>query len=261
MTDLILDTLLDGAKMLPFLFAAYLLMEWFEHRSSEKMELALRRTGRFGPIVGAVLGIFPQCGFSVAAANFYAGRVITMGTLVAVFVSTSDEAIPVLLAHPGSAHEIFAIVGAKLAVALVAGFATDLLLGGRRSLEPAEVRREHEEHTAECGGEHGILLNLTIHFIGEQNLGRLLMQNSIFAPAVAALIGFIPNCAASVVLTELYLSGAIGFGSIIAGLSTGAGVGLLMLFKSNRSLRENFKVMAILFVFATAAGMLLTGVL
>ena len=211
MTDLILDTLLDGAKMLPFLFAAYLLMEWFEHRSSEKMELALRRTGRFGPIVGAVLGIFPQCGFSVAAANFYAGRVITMGTLVAVFVSTSDEAIPVLLAHPGSAHEIFAIVGAKLAVALVAGFATDLLLGGRRSLEPAEVRREHEEHTAECGGEHGILrpalrhtastfafvllatflLNLTIHFIGEQNLGRLLMQNSIFAPAVAALIGFI----------------------------------------------------------------------
>ena len=281
MLDILLDTLLDSIKMLPFLFGAYLMMEYMEHKASDRIRSALAKTGRLGPAVGALLGCVPQCGFSVAAANLYAGRLITVGTLAAVFISTSDEAIPVILAHPDRWGEIGILLACKVLIALVTGFFVDFVLH-RWNTTPQESREAHIHdlcHHDGCGCENntGILrpalrhtlrifvfvtlvmfgLNLAVWGIGEQRLFSALMSNSLWQPALAALFGFIPNCAASVVLTEFYLAGSISFGSVVAGLSTGAGMGLVVLFKANRRLRDNLRIMAVLYAAGTLFGILL----
>lgn len=275
--DVILDTLLDTAKMLPFLFCVYLLIEYLEHKASDRLPRALRKMGPFGPIGGALLGSLPQCGFSVAASNLYSGRLISLGTLIAVFVATSDEAIPILLSHPEGAKKLVPLIGVKIAVAIAAGIAVDLIIRltkGRRN----EEAEPYHDLCEDCGcEEHGVfysalkhtvkitvfvfavslILGLGIELIGENALNRLLMTDSPLQPLLTALIGLIPNCAASVILTDLYAAGSLSFGSVIAGLSTGAGMGLMVLFKTNKNLRENITVAGVLYLIGATAGEIL----
>ena len=272
--DILLDTLLDGVKLLPFLFGAYLLIEWIEHHGSERFAAMLQKAGRFGPVAGAVLGCVPQCGSSVMASNFYAGRVITTGTLIAVFLSTSDEALPVLLAHPEHAGTVLMLLGVKVAIAIVVGLLVDLL---RRRKTAGTEELHHQEMCAHCHcDDHGIFrsavlhtlqvfgfillvslaLNTAMELIGQDRLAVLLMADSFWQPIIAAVIGFIPNCAASVLLTELYVQGALSFGAAVAGLCTSAGVGLAVLWRMNRNWRDNLLLMGILFITGVVAGIL-----
>ena len=275
--DVLLDTLIDTAKMLPFLFGVYLLIEYLEHKASDKLPKALRRMGPFGPLGGAALGCLPQCGFSVAASNLYSGRLISLGTLIAVFIATSDEAVPILLASPEGAEKVLWLIAAKIAVAVIAGLLVDLILRFLKSRRNEENEPYHDL-CEDCGcEEHGIvysaikhtvqitafvfIISLFLGFVmalfGEDSLNRILMTNSPLQPFLTALIGLIPNCAASVVLTDLYAAGSLSFGSVIAGLSTGAGLGLVVLFKTNKNLKENITVAAMLYFIGVSAGMIL----
>ena len=261
-------TLLDAAKMLPFLLAAYWLIELIEHRSGDKLQASLRRWGKWGPIGGALLGCVPQCGFSVVASNFYAGRLITMGTLVAVFVSTSDEALPLLLATPDRWSSVLPLLGIKVLIAIIAGFIIDRLPFAKRASERHTHDGHHplHEHCGDVstGGQvffsalkHTLtvfafvflvmtLLDLAVHWIGEEQFSTILAESRLLQPILAAFLGLIPNCAPSVILTELYASGSISFGAMIAGLCTSAGMGLLVLFRSNRPMKENLIIVACL---------------
>ncbi len=272
MLDILLDAIIDSLKTLPFLFGAYLLIELLEHRASEGMARLLGRLGPLGPVGGAALGCVPQCGFSVAAANFYAGRLITPGTLLAVFIATSDEAIPILLSRPGAAKELGLLLVVKLTAGAVAGILTDIVYG--RFLKQGESQPFHEL-CGDCGCEEkgvlrsalghtvkiflfllavNIALNVAIELVGEENISRLLLAGSVWQPLLAGLIGFIPNCAASVILTELYLGGSLSFGAAVSGLCTGAGLGLLVLFRVNRNWKENFSIAGGLYVSAVVVG-------
>ncbi len=273
--DSFLDALLDSVKMLPFLFIAYLILEYIEHRSSTKLEKFLG-SNKLGAVGGALLGCIPQCGFSVTAANLYAGRVITTGTLVAVFLSTSDEALPLMLAHPEAYPMMFALLGIKIVVAVVAGLAVDILVRRFQKGTSNPVESIHGMCKS-CHCEHGILgsalrhtlsifififvvmliLNLLVSWIGEEQLAAVLLTGSVFQPLVAGLIGFIPNCAASVLLTELYLAGSISFGSAVAGLCTSAGVGIAVLYRVNRGLKENLFITAVLYGAGVITGMII----
>lgn len=276
MIDILLDAVIDSLKMLPFLFGAYLLIEYLEHKASDRLTGALSRMGGWGPVGGAVLGCLPQCGFSVAAANFYAGRVITIGTLAAVFIATSDEAIPILLAHPDQLHYIWPMILIKLLLAILVGILTDLVY----SLATKGKKEEpFHEICEDCDCEKdGILksalhhtlhifvflllvnlvLGAAIHYIGEDTISKIMLSDTVFQPFVTALIGFIPNCASSVILTELFLAGSLSFGSVIAGLSTGAGLGLAVLFRINKKhMKQNFLIVGILYAASVAAGLLI----
>ncbi len=272
MLDILLDSIFDTLKALPFLFGAYLLLEFLERRASGKLVSALR--GPLGPVGGAVLGCVPQCGFSVAAANFYAGRLISPGTLLAVFLATSDEAVPLLLSRPEAMPDLLRLLGVKLIAAISLGLLTDLV--SQRILKRSQEPPFHD-FCEECGCEEkGVLraalhhtgevvlllflvnlaLSYAIYFIGEDALSRFLLSGSIFQPFLAALLGFIPNCAASVLLTELYLAGSLSFGSVVAGLCTGAGLGLIVLFQVNRRLRENLTLAGVLYAAAVFTGLI-----
>lgn len=279
MWDRIFDVLLDAFKdtliTLPFLFGVYLLIEYIEHKSSDKLGNALRRMGPFGSVGGAVIGAIPQCGFSVAASNLYAGRLISMGTLIAVYISTSDEAIPLMIKEPSFAPQILKLIIIKVGIAMAAGILVDIaakLFGKKKEQEP------FKELCADCDCEHhgilhsalhhtlhiiiiilivNILLGCVMEFAGEQTVEKLMMTNSWAQPVIAAFVGFIPNCAASAVLTKLYISGVVSFGALIAGLCTGAGVGLMVLFRTNKNYKQNFAIMGILYAVAVASGLII----
>ena len=273
MLDLLWDAVLDTLKTLPFLFGAYLLIEYLEHKASEKLTGALKKLGPLGPVGGALLGLVPQCGFSVAAANFYAGRLITPGTLVAVFLATSDEALPILISQPGALPDLALLLGVKLVAGCVFGVLVDVLW---KHLPLSDPDHPFEDLCHDCGcEEHGIfrsalvhtlrialfllLINLVlgtaIHFVGEDRISQVLLSGSVLQPFVAGLIGFLPNCAASVILTELYLSGSLSFGAVVAGLCTGAGLGLAVLFKYNHHWKENLLLAGLLYASAVITGL------
>lgn len=274
MLDILLDTIIDSLKILPFLFVTYLFIEFIGHRSSHKLVSGLRKYGVAG---GALLGSFPQCGFSVAAANLYTNKVISVGTLIAVFISTSDEAIPVIIANSGSLNTVISLILTKVVIALAAGLIADRFFSGILENKTAkeDYAMSHHHHFHDCHGgiinsaiRHTFhififmvitifLMNLTIYLVGEENLSVLLLTDSMMQPAVAALIGFIPNCASSIILTQLYLSGSLSLGSVVAGLSTGAGVGLIVLFKENKNVNENIKIMLYIYIVSTLAGSLI----
>ncbi len=281
MLDVIIDTLLDSIKLIPFLFLSYLLIEYIEHKSSKDLGKILTKSGKFGPSVGAILGLVPQCGFSVTASNLYAGRVITLGTLIAVFISTSDEAIPVLLSHPENYMDILKIISVKFIVAIISATIIDLIFRKKHTLNKdiKDVREHMHEICSNCECEHkghilkptikhtintfifiiivAFILNTAVYLIGEDNLSKLLMNGNILQPFISGIIGLIPNCASSVLLTELYISGNLSFASIIAGLCTGAGIGLAVLFKVNSNMKENIKILGLVYLIGCFAGLLI----
>ena len=244
------ETLVDTAKMLPFLFLAYLLIEYIEHRHGERIEALLAGSGRWGAVPGAVLGCVPQCGFSAIASNFYASRVITLGTLMAVYLATSDEAIPLLVSMPTYWDKLAVLMVIKVVYAIVVGFVLDFVL---RGVLPKGLRGGytghadevdcHEEHSDAEGNETPIWQAALRHtleiFVFIFAFSLVLGGMGFFQPVVAALVGLIPNCAASVLLTQLYVEGALRFSSLVAGLCTGAGVGLAVLWRANPSWKQN----------------------
>ena len=284
--DILLDAAIDTLKLIPFLFAAYLLLEYIEHKSSKKLSEFLTNS-KFGVPGGAVLGCIPQCGMSVAASHIFASGALGAGTLVAVFLSTSDEAVPVLLANIQSAGIILPLILLKVAFAVLAGYLFDLIFrkmrfkGGHKSGDGCEQCEEiHEAHDHECGEKCEsnifvsaikrslsviififavtLLMGIAVHFIGEENITAFAEQNKYLQPLFAALIGLIPNCASSVILTELLVSGTITFGAAFAGLSVGAGIGYAALFAANRHFKENIVIICYCFTASVLAGMLIT---
>lgn len=273
--QILLDACMDSVKMLPFLFLAFLLMELLEYYYAGVSESLLGKVGKAGPAVGTLAGCIPQCGFSVLAANLYAGGVLSVGTLLAVFVATSDEAVLIIMAHPERAGEIGRLLVVKILIAVIAGYFIDWVFAKwivrqekTISLKKAsnQIRRKWDvvrdalEHTCRIFLYLLIVttvINIGIEILGIEKLSAFLLGDTIFQPVIAALIGLIPNCASSVILTQLYLSGAITFASVIAGLCTGAGVGLIVLFKMNKDKKESFRILFMLFFVGVIAGEIL----
>ena len=277
MLDVILDTLIDSIKLLPFLFITYLLMEYIEHKMKHKSKETIQKSGKWGPFFGSLLGIFPQCGFSVSATNLYAGRVITLGTLIAVYLSTSDEMLPIFISEAVSPIIILKILAIKLGIGMIAGFIIDLVINVLTKNKIKEnIEQVCEEEHCRCN-ENGILkssihhtlnifvyiiiisfiINTIVHFIGEEAIANLLLNKPIIGPLVSALIGLIPNCAASVIITNMYLQKVISFGSMMAGLLTGAGIGLAVLFKTNNEIKENIKIVVLLYSIGVIVGIVI----
>lgn len=273
-----MEALLDGAKLLPFLFITYLVMEYMEHKTSQKTGLILQKSGRWGFAFGGIFGVVPQCGFSAAASNLYAGRIITLGTLLAVFLSTSDEMLPILISEQVKLPVIVKILLLKAAVGIAAGALVDLWMRKRNGDRKEELRIEQicDHQHCHCGEGNilksafshtlqififillvSFLLNLMIEWIGDAALASFLSSKPVLGPVLAGVVGLIPNCASSVVLTQLYLEGVLGAGSMIAGLLSGTGVGLLVLFKVNDNVKENIKITALLYVIGVFIGIVM----
>ena len=251
----------DTLYIIPFLFVTYLAMEWLEHKTGGRAQAAIQRAGAAGPVVGAVVGAVPQCGFSAAAATLWAGRVITLGTLFAVFLSTSDEMLPIFLAEQVPFDVILKIIGAKIVIGMVMGFIVDAALRIARRIDaPLHINELCEHDHCHChDGEGGILksavkhtlqvtvfifvitivLNAVLEVVGEDVLAEFLAANPALSVFGSALVGLVPNCAASVVIAQLYVEGVLGSGAMLAGLLVSAGVGLLVLVRTNRRPREN----------------------
>lgn len=277
MLDIILDTLLDSVKLLPFLFLTYLCMELLEHHTNDKTSRMVEKAGKSGPIWGGLLGVIPQCGFSTAAASLYSGGVITVGTLLAIFLSTSDEMLPIFISEAVPIATIGKILATKVGIAIVSGLLVELVF-----LKILNQKEKHMDIHVVCEEEHchcedGVLLsaikhtlrifiyiilisfvlNLVIAGIGEDTIASALSSIPVLGDILAALIGLIPNCASSVILTELYLDGLIGAGAMMAGLLVNAGVGLLVLFRLNRHLKENLAIVACLYSIGVFWGIVL----
>lgn len=277
MLEIIEDTIIDSIKLLPFLFITYLIMEYIEHKTSEKAKETIQKSGKFGPFFGSLLGIFPQCGFSVSATNLYAARVITLGTLIAVYLSTSDEMLPIFISESVPITTILKILGIKLVIGMVAGFLIDMVLRIKNKNKQEQEKIIDLCEKDHCHCEHGIVksalkhtlnififilivtfvINMAIYFIGEETIAGFLQNKPILGPILAGLIGLIPNCAASVVITQMYLENVISAATMLSGLLVGAGVGLAVLFKTNKGIKENLKITALLYCIGVIAGILL----
>ena len=310
--DLLIDVLKDGlkdtAQLVPFLFLTYLVMETLEHGTAGKAERVIARAGKTGPVVGALLGALPQCGFSAMAATLFAGRVVTVGTLVAVILSTSDEMVPVFLAHQEPISRLLAVIGFKVLVGMVTGCVLDLALRSLGesgdghphikelcerahchcgALDACEAEDEHDHdhahghshghehdghgrwwHVLRCALVHtlevtvsifviSLAFGLLIEYMGADSIGALLGIHPVRATFLAGLVGLIPNCGASVAITELYLNGTLAAGPMIAGLLVSGGVGLLVLFRTNAGLRQNIEITAFVYAVGVFCGLVM----
>lgn len=282
-------SVMDTLRLVPFLLVTYLAMEALEHSAADKVQSVVERSGKAGPAVGSLLGALPQCGFSAMAATLYAGRVVTVGTLVAVILSTSDEMVPVFLAHGEPLGRMLAIMGAKVLVGLVVGFAVDAALRAMRRSgdghahihELCERAHCHCDDDNDHGHEHGhgrwsivrsalvhtaqvsaLILAITFAFgliielVGTDALAAASANHPVRATFLAALVGMIPNCGASVAITELYLEGALAAGPMLAGLLASGGVGLLVLWRTNADMRQNAIVTVFVYAVAVVTGLL-----
>ncbi len=266
-------TLSDIVQAIPILLIVYALLYWIENRLRSTPAL-LEKSAEFGPVVGALAGLIPQCGFSAAAAALFGDGFLAPATLVAVFLATSDEALPILLSEGASGTEIAALFGSKFVLAVVSGYILRLIWGRQKN-------RNHEievdmEGGCGCGCDHGPLrgilgrtlettillfvitfvLELAVHSIGTDRLATIMLKDSVFQPIICAVIGLIPSCAISVVLTQLYTSGVIGMGSLIAGLSTGAGFGYMVLLGNENGRRHARPIILATLAFAIIGGII-----
>lgn len=281
MLEIIQETLIDSIKLLPFLFVTYLLMEYIEHKMKNKSKDIIKKSGKLGPLIGGILGVFPQCGFSVSATNLYAGRIITLGTLMAVYLSTSDEMLPILISEAVQPAVILKILGIKLIIGILVGTLIDLVQNLIKKKDSNIMQEENISHI--CEGEHchcdkegifksalnhtihififiiliTLVINIIVNLIGEESIEHFVLNKPIIGPALSALIGLIPNCAVSVVLTNMYLKNIISVSSLIAGLLTGAGISIIVLFKSNKGIKENLKIIGMLYAIGVISGIIL----
>ena len=273
--EIFLHGLLDTLKIIPFLFLTYLLMEFIEHRAGDRAERFMRRAGVFAPAIGGALGAVPQCGFSAAAANLYAGRIISVGTVIAVFLSTSDEMLPILLSGSVPVATVILVVAYKALVGVAVGLGVDFILRLRRR-EPEKINIDAICDEDNCHCERGIwysafhhtatvslfvliitlVINAMIFFIGEEKLGVIMYNKPFVSHLISAIFGLIPNCAASVALASLCTEGLITAGTMMSGLFSGAGVGLLVLFRINKRLKENLMIVAVIVAVGVIFGML-----
>lgn len=300
--DVVIDALKDTAELIPFLFATYVAISLLDLFASDKTTAAIQRAGHAGPLIGGVLGVVPQCGFSAMGASLYADRIVSLGTFVAVILSTSDEMLPLLLAEHVEVGLLARILVTKAVLGVILGFATDLVLRavlGRTSLagvDESDAGEEQDEdaefdpsaYSCDCGcGEPltrgqtawwvvvnsayrtfqvvvfifvvSVLLNALIALVGEDALASFLSGNAVVATLVSGLVGLVPNCAASVVLTQLYIDGVLGFAPMIAGTLVAGGAGYLVLFRMNGNMRENAAIVGIVYALGVCAGLVMLG--
>ena len=273
MLHILEHTLLDSLKILPFLFITFIIIELLEHRYNNKVMCLVKKSGKYGPVIGSALGIIPQCGFSVVATNLYVTRVISIGTLFSIYLSTSDEMLPILLGKNVDFSIILMILGIKFVTGICFGFIIDYFFVNKRNKVLLNYDFCEEEH---CDCEHGILkssikhtikififlliasffVNVLFEYTNDNFLSKIFMKNSIFGSFVGSLIGLIPNCGASVVLTDLFVKGAISIGTLISGLLTGSGVAILILCKSNKNIKENINILILLYSIGVFVGMI-----
>ena len=269
MLDCFIDGLIDTLKVFPFLLISFYIIEILEHKINSNKRL--ESSGKYGPALGSLLGIIPQCGIASIATNLYVTGIITLGTLISVFLSTSDEMIPILLSEKVSIKLILIILGIKLVVGLVSGLLIDLVYPRKIKSHYEICEEEHchcDDHKFISAFKHtinislfilviNILLNMVFNYGLNDYLSSLLLKDSIFSPIITSLIGLIPNCASSIVITKLYLASSISFGSMIAGLLTNSGIALVVLFKTNRNLKENINIILLTYFIGTVIGIIL----
>ncbi len=272
--DAIMDGLLDTLKLLPYLVVTFIVLELIEHKLSKKNQELLTKGNKGKVVLGGLLGALPQCGFSAVGANLFSSRVITMGTLIAVFLSTSDEMLPIMIGEHTKIKELLTIIVFKVIIGIVVGFIVDLIY--KRKEDKNETIKDICEHD-HCDCHHrgvllgaiihtlktalfilvaNLLINIVIYYVGEESLKNLLLHKNIFTYFLASLIGLIPNCAASVVITEVYLSGLITVGTLLSGLLTGSGLGILLLFKTNKNMKENLSILGIIYFVGVIVGLI-----
>jgi len=266
-------TILDSLKLLPFLFVTFLVIEYIEHKIDNKK--IVTASGRFGPFIGGLLGVFPQCGFSASATNLYATRIITLGTLISVYLSTSDEMLPILMANKVDFSLILKILGFKFLIGMLCGFIIDFVF--RKRTTKLEIDKLCEHDHCNCSHNHNIFvsalkhtLNITIfvliflfivnvifEYLGEDFLSKIFMKDTIFSHFLSSIVGLIPNCGASIMITELYLNNTITFGAMMSGLLTGSGIGILILFKSNKNIKENVFILSLIYLIGVVSGIII----
>ena len=270
MIDIIIDTLIDALKILPFLFITFLLLELLEHKLNNKTKSIISKSGKIGPLIGSLLGVIPQCGFSVVATNLYITRVISLGTLFSIYLSTSDEMLPIMLSQNVNFKTILIVILIKVITGMLFGFVIDLVIR-KNNKNKYDYHICEEEH---CHCDHGIvksslkhtfniiifiigvsfILNVIFLYCGNDLISKIFMKDTLFGPFFGSLVGLIPNCGASVILTEMFLKGAINLGTCMAGLLTGSGVALLVLFKSNKNIKENLCICLTLYLIGVLVG-------
>lgn len=273
MKELLLDAFKDSIKLFPFLFITFLILEIIEHKFNKKQQNLIKQSQKLGPIIGSILGAFPQCGFSSAASNLYAAKIISLGTLISIYLSTSDEMLPLLISEQIDPKIIITIISIKIIIGIIFGLLIDFIRKNKK--ENINIKQICKEEHCHCQDNilkssltHSLhiliyifiinlILNFTIETIGLNKLSNLLNNNSIISPLIASLIGLIPNCASSVLLTKLYIANIISLGTLVAGLLTGSGVGLLILFKVNNNKKENIKITFLLYLIGILCGIIL----
>ena len=274
---ILLASAFDTLKPLPFLFIAFLLIEFLEHKAEDKIQHLFTHSRGAGPLIGTILGCIPQCGFSVMSSNLYSSGIITLGTLVAVFLSTSDEAVLLLATAENGGKEILKLVITKIVISLIFGYGIHLI---EKKLHKPHHHHSHDlcEHDhCGCDENSGVLrpalihtvkvfaflllftciIDLAVNFIGMDKLSHFLLSDSALQPLISALVGFIPNCASSVLLTQLYLQGTLSFGALIAGLCTNAGAGMLILFRNKSKVKENMFILLLMYICSVIPGIIL----
>ncbi|MGN1312339.1 MAG: putative manganese transporter [Bacilli bacterium] len=274
MKEIILDTILDSLKLIPFLFVAFLIIELIEHKLTDKNKNILTKSKKIGPILGSLLGAVPQCGFSVMATNLYVTRIITLGTLISIYLSTSDEMLIVMLSENIDISLIIKIILIKIIFGIIYGLIIDKIVINKKTKEQENYEICNDEH---CDCKHGIvlssikhtlhitlfifiitlILNIIFNYVGEDYLSKIFLTNTIFGTFITSLIGLIPNCASSVILTELYINNSISIGALIGGLLTSSGASLLVLFKNNKNIKENLKIVSLLYSLGVISGIII----
>ena len=274
MKEVILDTIIDSLKLIPFLLVAFLIIELLEHKLNNKTKNIITKSKKVGPIIGSLLGVIPQCGFSVMATNLYITRIITLGTLISIYLSTSDEMLIIMISEKVEISLILKILLIKMFFGIVYGLIIDKIINKKKKDKETNYELCDEEH---CDCNHSILLSAikhTLHItlfifiitliintiftlLGDNYLSKILLNNSILSPFITSLIGLIPNCAASVILTELYLNSTISLGALIGGLLTSSGSSLLVLIKNNKNQKENLSIILLLYALGVLSGIII----
>lgn len=274
MKEVILDTIVDSLKLIPFLLVAFLIIELLEHKLNNKTKNIITKSKKIGPIIGSLLGVIPQCGFSVMATNLYITRIITLGTLISIYLSTSDEMLIIMISEKVEISLILKILLIKIFFGIVYGLIIDKIINKKKKDKETNYELCDEEH---CNCNHSILLSAikhTLHItlfifiitliintiftlLGDNYLSKILLNNSILSPFITSLIGLIPNCAASVILTELYLNSTISLGALIGGLLTSSGSSLLVLIKNNKNQKENLSIILLLYALGVLSGIII----